>query len=82
MKRQEFKQIVKLAVSESFEPLSYFSHELTVFGGCALDKKRRFVTREQVASLIVHHCLTFAGTWDFAELEELEGYSKRFDLVN
>ena len=82
MTRQEFKACVALAVSKEFVPIPYDSPMFSVISGCALDKNRRFVTRELVASLIIQHCLTFAGTWDFAELNELEGYSKRFDLVD
>lgn len=82
MTRQEFRKIVSLAVSEPFVPMSIGDERMSQISGCALDKKRRFVSREVVASMIVHHCLTFGGTWDFAELENIEQYSKRFDLVN
>ena len=81
MKRAEFKKAVQLAVSDAVVP-AYLSEEMDVaVGGCALDTKRRFVTLAQVASLIRGHCLTFAGTWNFSELDDLEALSKRFDLV-
>lgn len=82
MTRQEFKKIVVLAVNKDFKPLPLGAPEMDQIAGCALDNKRRFVTREVVATMICNHCATFAGTWDFAELDELEGYSKRFDLVD
>ena len=82
MTRREFKNIVNLAASRDFTPLSVGDAQMEQIHGCALDNKRRFVNRAVVASMICHHCLTFAGTWDFAELEELESYSKRFDLVD
>ena len=82
MKRAEFKTIVNLATSEAALP-AYLSEEMEVaIGGCANDKRRRFVTREQVASMIRGECLTFAGTWDWSALAEIEVLSKRFDLAN
>jgi hypothetical protein len=81
MKRQEFLKAVKLAMSPGFQSIPYLSVEMSVFSGCALDSKRRIVTMAQVASLVVGHCLTFAGTWDHSELENLEELSKRFDIV-
>jgi hypothetical protein len=82
MKRAEFKKIVELATSEAVLP-AYLSEEMqAAIGGCANDKKRRFVTREQVASLIRGQCLTFSGAWDWTELSEIEIWSKRFDLAN
>ncbi len=82
MKRQEFIKCLKLAKSKSFNPIGYFSIELAVFNGCALDDKRRYVTMEQVASLIFHNCATFGGTWLMDEIDQLEWLSKRWDLIN
>ena len=82
MKRNEFKEIVRLAVSDVVLP-GYLSEEMGIaIGGCANDTKRRFVTREQCASMIRGECQTLAGTWDFSSIEDLELLSKRFDLVN
>jgi hypothetical protein len=81
MKRSEFKQIVTLAMSTTELP-GYLSVEVTeALGGCANDTLRRFVTKEQVAAMIRGTCQTFAGTWDFTELEELQNLSKRFDII-
>lgn len=82
MKRQEFTKCLKLAKSESFKPIGYLSTEMDVFHGCALDDKRRYVTTEQVASLIFGHCATFGGTWLMHEVEQLEWLSKRWDLID
>jgi hypothetical protein len=79
MKRSDFKAAVQRANTEGFNP--DFS-TLDVFSGCALDKKRRFVTFNQVASLIVYQAYTFSGTWDQDALQELEQLSKRFDLID
>jgi hypothetical protein len=79
MKRKEWIECVKLARSESFKPTPYL--ELTSFNGCAIDNKRRTVTKHEVASLIFGHCATFGGTWLSEEEEPLEHLSKRFDLV-
>lgn len=81
MNKQEFIKAVKLARNEEFIPIPYLSAEMGVFQDCALDKTRRYVTIEQVASLIVGHCATFAGTFDASELVNLEMLSKRFDLI-
>lgn len=81
MTRKDFLKAVKLAQSPNFEPLPYLGQELDVFWGCALDDRRRIVTLEQVASQVVHHCMTFAGTWDHKEMDNLCELSKRWDLV-
>lgn len=81
MNRQEFKEAVKLARNPEFRAIGYLDNEMQVFSGCALDSKRRYATIEQVASLIVAHCQTFAGTWLNDELQEIEKLSKRFDLI-
>ena len=81
MTKSEFKAAITLAMNPGFEPMSYLGPEMEVFHGCAVDQKRRFVTLGHVASLIVGHCATFAGTWDMKELPELQELSKRFDLV-
>jgi hypothetical protein len=78
MKRKEFTDCVKMAASEAHLP-PYLS--LTVFDGCAFDSKQRFVTREQVASLIRGECITFGGEILHRELEEVRLLSKRFTLV-
>jgi len=83
MKRAEFKRAMVLAADLNAEVPAYLSEEMgKAIGGCATDKARRFVTVAQVASLVRGTCLTMAGTWDFAELPELEILSKRFDLVD
>ena len=81
MKRQEFLKCLKLARSPDFEAIPYFSIEMDVFSGCALDNKRRAVTEREVASLIHGTCATFGGTWMHNEEAELETLSKRMDLV-
>lgn len=74
---------VKLAKRDDFKPLPYLGVEMhDTFGGCAGDSKRRVVTMLQVASMICGHCFTFAGTWDYTELEALEVWSKRWDLID
>jgi len=83
MKRADFLKAVKLARLDNFKPLPYLGVEMVnTFDGCALDNKRRPVTMLQVASMICGHCFTFAGTWDYSELEDLEALSKRWDLVD
>jgi hypothetical protein len=83
MNRAQFKKVLAMAVNKDFEPIPYLSEEMGItFGGCALDRKRRFCTTRQFASMICGHCFTFAGTWDFSELPELEEISKRFDLAD
>lgn len=79
MKRVEWLECLRLARSEEFEPLGYLT--LTVFNGCALDNKRRAVTRVEVASLITGHCRTLNGGWLHTEESDLEEWAKRFDLV-
>jgi hypothetical protein len=82
MKRADFKNCVKLATSNAELP-SYLSEEMDIaFGGCAEDTKRRFVTREQVASMIRGYCLTYGNIWLWSELENIELLAKRFDLAN
>jgi hypothetical protein len=79
MTRKDFKACVQRARIDGFNPNF---NDLAVFEACALDKRRRFVTFDQVASFIVYHCYTFAGTWDYSELNNLEYYSKRWDLID
>lgn len=79
MTRKDYLKCVSLARSQEFCPIPYLT--LEVFSGCALDSKRRAVTQIEVASLIYGHCMTFAGTWLHHEENEIEGYSKRFDLI-
>jgi len=82
MKRADFKNCVKLATSNAELP-SYLSEEMdAAIGGCAEDTKRRFVTKEQVASMIRGECLTYGNTWLWSELENIELLAKRFDLAN
>ena len=82
MKRAEFKNCVKLATSNAELP-SYLREEMdAAIGGCAEDTKRRFVTKEQVASMIRGECLTYGNTWLWSELENIELLAKRFDLAN
>lgn len=81
MKRSEFLQCLKLARSSDFSPIPYLSERMEVFANCAIDTRRRAVTKEEVASLIHGHCATFGGTWDHAGENEIESLSKRFDLV-
>ena len=80
MKKSELKPIITLALSNTDLP-AYLSEEMAVFEGCAGDTKRRFVTKEQVASLIRGSCVRFDGSMDYIELEYIEKYAKRFDLV-
>jgi hypothetical protein len=81
MTKAEFHKAIRLAVSPATVP-SYLSEEMVVaVGDCALDNKRRFVTIEQVASLIRGGCQTGEG-WDWSELANLQDLSQRFDLVN
>ena len=54
---------------------------MAIFYDCALDKKRRFVTIKQVASMIRGAHFTFGGTWIDTNFEELLQLSKRWDLV-
>jgi hypothetical protein len=79
MTRKEWLQSLQMARNPAFEPTPYL--ELSAFSGCALDTKRRAVTMHEVASLIFGHCATFGGTWLHSEESEIEGLSKRFDLV-
>ena len=79
MTRKEWLSAVSLARSEGFRAIPYL--ELDAFTGCALDQKRRAVTKVEVASLIVGHCATFGGTWLHSEQNEIEILSKRFDII-
>jgi len=79
--KKEFRKALILACEPASKLPGYFSREMSVIDGCALDTKRRWVTLEQVASLIVGSCFTFAGTIDSEELENIEVLSKRFDLI-
>lgn len=80
MKAQEFKECARLAAAPGYEIIPYLS--LDTFNGMALDRSRRFATRQQVASMIHGHCATFAGTWDFSEMAELQEMAKRIDLID
>lgn len=83
MKKAEFKQALVIAATPAIQCPEYLSVELVdLFGGCDLDKKRRWVTLEQVAGLIRGECFTMAGTIDMGALEKVEKLSKRFDLIN
>lgn len=81
MDAKQFKQALNRAHQANFTPIGYFSDQLTYLNGCALDKIRRPVTLDIAASIIVHHCYTFAGTWDYKELQEVKAWAKRWDLI-
>jgi hypothetical protein len=81
MTKPQFKRALTLAHSNAELP-AYLSAEMhSAIGGCALDTRRRYVRLEHVAALIRGHCQTFAGTWNYAELADIESLSKRFDLI-
>jgi hypothetical protein len=81
MKRAEFKNILTMALTKSFDLPGYLSEATEPFLGCALHNKRIFATEVQFAAMIVGHVLTFGGTIDQEGLAEMELLSKRVDII-
>jgi len=82
MNRKTFISLVKEAENGSvFKDDEDLNELMRPFDGLALHKERRMVTKNAAITCIRYQALQLNGKWDYEELENLQHYFKRVDLI-